>query len=298
MCGMEEVGGGGQGGWGTKASSKSFADKLREKERWLHAWFFTGLSQISFSVVHFNGIPAHTSARLSPWMLPLKTLPLNSQLAWMFYAALWGRVAPWSCHGFYASKNWALSTFCLCNAPYVSLSFKCGFRQWREARDGWDEAPKQESKSFSAADDGRGHRARAQREKDLDIRVTRKHDTKLDRVRKNYAYLMVMFRFLVALVNFVVKCHKIALGEGAGKSVFPGLKSDTLALISSPSLSTSCLLLIAIRMTWVHTGDYLITRFLRVPINNATDAIIHVAIFINTFMRTAVKLWVIGQRQH
>lgn len=30
---------------------------------------------------------------------------------------------------------------------------------------------------------------------------------------------MVMFRFLVALVNFVVKCHKIALGEGAGKSV-------------------------------------------------------------------------------
>lgn len=105
------------------------------------------------------------------------------------------------------------------------------------------------NQSFSAADDGRGHRARAQREKDLDIRVTRKHDTKLDRVRKNYAYLMVMFRFLVALVNFVVKCHKIALGEGAGKSVFPGLKSDTLALISSPSLSTSCLLLIAIRMT-------------------------------------------------
>lgn len=50
----------GQGGWGTKASSKSFADKLGEEERWLHAWFFTGLSQISFSVVHFNGILAHT----------------------------------------------------------------------------------------------------------------------------------------------------------------------------------------------------------------------------------------------
>lgn len=52
-------------------------------------------------------------------------------------------------------------------------------------------------------------------------------------------------------------------------------------------------------MTWAHTGEYLITHFLHMPVNNPADAIIHVAIFINTFMRTAVKLGVMGQmHQH
>lgn len=71
---------------------------------------------------------------------------------------------------------------------------------------------------------------------------------------------------------------------------FPVLKSDTLILISILSLSTSCLSLIGIRVTRAHTRDYLITHVLHMPINNPSDAIIHVAIFIDTFMRTAVKL--------
>lgn len=36
---------------------------------------------------------------------------------------------------FNASKNWALSTFCLCNVAYVSLSFKCmpqTMESWQE----------------------------------------------------------------------------------------------------------------------------------------------------------------------
>lgn len=41
-----------------------------------------------------------------------------------------------------------------------------------------------------------------------------------------------------------------------------------------------------------HEGLFNYTLFLHVSINNPTDAIIHVAISINTFKRTAVKLWV------
>lgn len=71
---------------------------------------------------------------------------------------------------------------------------------------------------------------------------------------------------------------------------FTVLKSDTLILISIWSLPASCLMLIAIRVTRAHTGDYLITLVLLVPINNPSRAIIHVAILINSIMWTAVKL--------
>lgn len=48
-------------------------------------------------------------------------------------------------------------------------------------------------------------------------------------------------------------------------------------------------MLIAIRVTRADTGDYLITLVLLGTINNPSHAIIHVAILINTIMRTAVK---------
>lgn len=47
-----------------------------------------------------------------------------------------------------------------------------------------------------------------------------------------------------------------------------------------------------------HGGLFNYTLFLHVYINNPTDAIIHVAISINTFKGTAVKLWVMWPRPH
>lgn len=71
---------------------------------------------------------------------------------------------------------------------------------------------------------------------------------------------------------------------------FPVWKSDTLVLILALALSTSCLLLMAIGVTPAHSGDYLITSILLVAINNPRHAIIHAAIFINTFTSAAVQL--------
>lgn len=125
----------------------------------------------------------------------------------------------------------------------------------------------------------------------LDICVTQEHDRKLAEMKKN------RLAFEGVLDEFSSTQH---VGRGNRRTnlwswwfpstQFTVLKSDTLILISIWSLPTSCLMLIAIRVTRAHTGDYLITLVLLVPINNPSRAIIHVAILINTIMRTAAKL--------
>lgn len=125
----------------------------------------------------------------------------------------------------------------------------------------------------------------------LDICVTREHDRKLAEMKKNH------LAFEGVLDEFSSSQH---VGRGNTSTdlwswwfpstQFTVLKSDTLILISIWSLPTSCLMLMAIRVTRAHTGDYLITLVLLTPINNPSRAIIHVAILINTIMRTAAKL--------
>lgn len=153
--------------------------------------------------------------------------------------------------------------------------------------------------------DGRGHRAQARREKDLDMCVTWKHDGKWVYMKKNWTRLMTLYS-VCRLFRYLQIVFKLTNTKKKPEWILTlyRLLSHAMTFCFEiglrhwfPSLSVLCLLLIAIRVTRAHTGDCLITHsFSTCPSIIPTDAIIHVAISINTFKRSAVKLWVMWLR--
>lgn len=111
--------------------------------------------------------------------------------------------------------------------------------------------------------------------KDSDIRVTWKHDKKLVHMKENWPHSIQCLQAFHINIPVSTNCVQVSTQKTKTKTkmqewdlysprahvtCFSVLKFKTQTLISVPSLSVLCLLLIAIRLTRAHTRDCLITH--------------------------------------
>lgn len=127
----------------------------------------------------------------------------------------------------YASKNWALSTFCLRNVPYASLSFKCTPQTMESSRE-MDEMRRwngnQSHSGLQMMEEVTTHRPTGK--KDSDIRVTWKHDKKLVHMKENWPHSIQCLQAFHINIPVSTNCVQVS----TQKIFFKKCKNGTFTL--------------------------------------------------------------------